>query len=990
MSGVHSVGGSSCVFIVAADRAVLETAVAKHSRQETPYNPQNPYYSAGSSYLDKIFQYQWQLPPMMPSSLSRFAESLVKDRTDGLWREVNAGEVVSVLVPMHVQSPRRVKELLNAYAMAYRITERRIADHHLDGDLRERAAELAKLVCLQLEFPSFANDLPNEPRLPQFVLQLAETPGTECPKDVSDETWRRAQAYAKSNVQLDIIMTDQDDGLALDTSNGEPSETAERRLVAAQGHLLLQYLRKTRRVPGPEADLVFMEGPGFAFGLATALATRLKLAATEGAFDQVTSALAPLPPNQQKAALQLLGLHVKEALPGVEGANAVSGMLRAVGALPELDLSDIVDELADAATVGIGDSQLPADDLIGAIRLGLSTKRPVGQELVSRALADKTSTNDVTTAMFIATQANRFSESHVPRLAEVIASLLVDLSWDDGGQVVLGWTDKRAVELLTSTRQPMLDRIGDAKATAQAALEAAAAAPQPPPGAPTATAPGEATPTEEEVPADQYAIEQLSELIAAARDAEKKVLLEALLQLTLAIDTAEARSEVLRSLPPVGAVASPSLTDGILVACQRRVISEKSQWLDSVDATVFASLPKGKMRLEAIVSSAWTQKEAEDEEDLPDIKATLASASRLAAAIEWFPVPNLTAAVSAEAPLPSIDATGVATWLARIRRGQAFEENGLLRPNDWRRSYLENATQLAASAPPDEPSRMVFKTALLGEVVGLARGVTGDTPIRFFEALGGAPSLTASDRCLARARLAATATAVSDRGVFALSAQELIAAYDQEAGEEERSVIAEAVGTWLSGTAPSVDEAWTVLDRYAYERLPETLRRGLSDYAGGLSSGQRTALARLGLEGFPDHIVTDELLEAVQFHNGELPAEVDLIVELLGRATNEDHRRGIMRIWTALRLTNHDLMRRLLNDVMMPLVRQGKTSREIVLQNLHLVQALPKKDKRRLTELFESSTNKDDDEWAAVSRRLVEAGFMTKGGMFVKRPEHLA
>ena len=114
------------MFIVAADRAVLETAVAKHSRQETPYNPQNPYDSAGSSYLDKIFQYQWQLPPMMPSSLSRFAESLVKDRTDGLWREVNAGEVVSVLVPMHVQSPRRVKELLDTYAMAYRITERTI------------------------------------------------------------------------------------------------------------------------------------------------------------------------------------------------------------------------------------------------------------------------------------------------------------------------------------------------------------------------------------------------------------------------------------------------------------------------------------------------------------------------------------------------------------------------------------------------------------------------------------------------------------------------------------------------------------------------------------------------------------------------------------------------------------------------------------------------------------------------------------------------
>lgn len=156
-----------CVFVVAADRAVLETAVGKESRQETPVNIPNPYYSAGSSYLDKIFQYQWQLPPMLPSNLSRFAESLVKD-LPGLWSELNPGEVVSVLVPLHVQSPRRVKELLNAYAMAYRFAERRIADHHLDGDIRSRASELAKLVCLQLEFPLFAADLANEPSLPEL------------------------------------------------------------------------------------------------------------------------------------------------------------------------------------------------------------------------------------------------------------------------------------------------------------------------------------------------------------------------------------------------------------------------------------------------------------------------------------------------------------------------------------------------------------------------------------------------------------------------------------------------------------------------------------------------------------------------------------------------------------------------------------------------------------------------------------------------------
>ena len=196
----------NCIFMVAADRQVLETAVARRVRQETPHDPRNPYYSGGSAYLDKIFQYQWQLPPVLPSSLARFAQELVRDRGTGVWAEVDPAQVVSVLVPLHVQSPRRVKELLNAFAMTYRVAERRVRDGRLDGELAARAPELAKLVCLQLEFPVFAADLRNEFRLPELVLSRFEDPDAKRPRDVSPEVWHRSGAYAAGRIELDVVI----------------------------------------------------------------------------------------------------------------------------------------------------------------------------------------------------------------------------------------------------------------------------------------------------------------------------------------------------------------------------------------------------------------------------------------------------------------------------------------------------------------------------------------------------------------------------------------------------------------------------------------------------------------------------------------------------------------------------------------------------------------------------------------------------------------
>jgi hypothetical protein len=172
---------AGCVFIVAADREVLERAL-RELPQETPVNEETPYYSSASSFLDKVFQHQIALPPLRSGRLTGFARDLVKDR-GGVWQELRESNyerlldrVIYALIPSHVRSPRRIKVLLNNFATNSRIGQGR------GVEWPERAREIAKLTVLQTEFPLLAADLHIEPRLPSLLLSP--------PVDPSDRTKR--------------------------------------------------------------------------------------------------------------------------------------------------------------------------------------------------------------------------------------------------------------------------------------------------------------------------------------------------------------------------------------------------------------------------------------------------------------------------------------------------------------------------------------------------------------------------------------------------------------------------------------------------------------------------------------------------------------------------------------------------------------------------------------------------------------------------------
>ena len=298
-----------CVFVVAADGVVLERAISKDEDITVPDHG-NPYYSGGAAYLDKVFQYQIHLPAFEGSALTKFARDLVAKR-DGLWQA--AGEdldvVVSLLIPSHVRSPRRVKILLNSLALAARVLRTR-----LNRELQAREIrELAKLVCLRTEFPLFYRDVETYPALVDAVTAhvLEDTPRI-AELDVSPVLSKLARAYVEGTLPVEIRL------------GGDSQATGEQERLSADQ--LLEYLRRTRGVPIQDTSLIFMRPPGMQVGLDSTLARVLDDAARNDDTEAALRGTAGATSATIEGAIRYLILAVDNAI-GVEIANTVDVLL---------------------------------------------------------------------------------------------------------------------------------------------------------------------------------------------------------------------------------------------------------------------------------------------------------------------------------------------------------------------------------------------------------------------------------------------------------------------------------------------------------------------------------------------------------------------------------------------------------------------------------------------------------------------------------------
>lgn len=379
-------GVDKCVFVVAADQHVLEQALSEEARQETPKDSVNPYYSTGSAYLDKVFQYQVSLPPLLPQSVTEFAIKAVAGK-GGLWDELAPVDyVVSVLIPSHVTSPRRVKHLLNTFALTYRLAQSKHASGRLQEDPYASAQAIARLVCLRVEFPNFARDLILDPNLPAHVLALLGNPDADLGPRVAPNVRERALAYATGEASPARLLNQPDpDDDDLGAEDPEQDDTEEAKDSAAstdtergagasesgaraqQGRQLHTYLTRTRLIEGPSRDLIYLHSVGSVYGVPDDIASDLISALENGQFDDTVRIYRDADEDARLKIVQFVAGQIHVTF-GIERLNAAHALLDLAQREPLPNL----DQVADTAGQAIaemhrsGEAVLTADSTPGA------------------------------------------------------------------------------------------------------------------------------------------------------------------------------------------------------------------------------------------------------------------------------------------------------------------------------------------------------------------------------------------------------------------------------------------------------------------------------------------------------------------------------------------------------------------------------------------------------------------------------------------------
>lgn len=216
LEGLRSfLGHDNCIFVAAFDRDAVATTISDRSRSRVeksdPSGRQTPepYYRTAGEYLDKIFQYQLSLPPQDSRTFRRYAYSLVENR-GGIWRSIKESsyfsldDTIALLSPAHVVSARRIKVLLNDFALSCREYDEILGDSWVS-----RVDEIAVHSVIETEFPALARDMLIEPDLPRYVVDNTAVPRRDALRLL-------VASYRNGSIDLDTTSTvDPAEGSAL-------------------------------------------------------------------------------------------------------------------------------------------------------------------------------------------------------------------------------------------------------------------------------------------------------------------------------------------------------------------------------------------------------------------------------------------------------------------------------------------------------------------------------------------------------------------------------------------------------------------------------------------------------------------------------------------------------------------------------------------------------------------------------------------------------
>lgn len=910
-------GAPKCVFIVAADQQVLEEALTDSLQQARPLDAQNPYYSGGTAYLDKVFQYQISIPPLLTPNINRFATQLVESRT-GVWSEVNVGRVIPVLVPSHVRSPRRVKSLLNAFAMTYRLAEQRQAGALLEGELVARADEIAKLVCLQVEFPLFARDLVAVPTLPEMVLQLLKDPRADLGARVTPEAKRLAARYATHEAAVTrLLLPDESD----EDGSDDGLEGAEAEVRRSYGRQLTAYLTRTRSIAGPAADLIYMRSRGSVFGLPADLADELTALAEDADADSLRTRLAALEAEDKRRVISLLIQGARENA-GLIAANYATSVLDLVAdetlhagdqsneiveaLLPVLEEEDV---LTSALAVPAWNLSVRADTDQGRALARLILEGPLPGDSLSAAHA-------VLATPHVALTADR--EATIALLAEYLVSDEADTTV----AVLTAMSETDLASLLSEAAERAGQRLADAVAAhAQAtkvAEEAAAAAAARPVARTTVATPA-ATPDEDAAtpldPADVIpALDRLlTHTVTSAPSATTDVI-----RILLAGGTTACNTAVEQHLGEVDPVTKPVVIGAMLRAVRTRAMGAWPTWLDAI--SVEGLRGPQKKALESLQRLLWDKASRADDEDYEFFEAAARAIARLV---------DAPSSVATQAVLESLTGHASEAAEAEKRSGLHVSARPLIDAGlvDGVSVALAEATALIATlnlADVDEPEDLEeYVDSTVPDVVKVLANHEG-AQIReceqaiasLVEPLYASPWLPQPRKVqlhlLAREHLASETDATA---LPALPTANDMAPLVRAGGPAFEGTLA----AWIRLAKPGVDDLLTAT-RPRLRAASDPLLSAIETHRTSMPNQEQVRLLKAVLQTTSWEAPTQV---AVAFGLQALPdGEVaDLLIEQYQSVNANDERAKVLDLWRQADIRTAAVRKRLIETVLIPMLR---------------------------------------------------------------------
>lgn len=882
-------GIDRCVFIIAADQNVLEEALTRAAKQETPANDSNPYYSTGSAYLDKVFQYQISLPPLLTQSISNYANTLVTNR-GGLWAEINIEYVLSILIPTHVTSPRRVKHLLNAFALTYRMAQERHRAELLAEDPVVNAASIARLACLRVEFPLFARHLEVAPDLPSLVLQFMRNEEATLPSGTSERAAELARSYALEQAPPSTVLVDED-------GNDDEDDGVERTLVA-HNKQLLNYLSRTRQVVGPSRDLLYMQSTGTVFGLDGDLALAIERAAEDADIDTLQQRINGLDEQARTGVLQLLADQIRTGT-GVTGPNAARSFLLLVEDNPDLPVASVVDSVIEAICVAQddGDGVLDEDTLTSAWNLAKAGSEASATALRQRVLNMVTNTEE-SPPNFIFDDAVQALDAAPTAMSEYLASRLVADTCADTVERIFQLNDGDLLSVV-NTVQIRVAELAREAATAHSewkkAQEEGAATP-----AVTSTAAGGG----DEEP---FNPKVLFDALANAAQPRETPVQHRLLDLVLTVGVTDARHAASRLIAHTEPTEDARLVSRILAATYVRALSEWPAWLAGIKPSAIAAVHTQPIK--SLVAKAWTNGNIGEKQAALDV---------LKPFIEMLPAanrPDVTADVLEEVEV-AVESNDEATKRRDVLScARLFADAKVLDIKAVMSAVVESMQDtLAASVAVAESNDALYEYVLKDGAEAI-HACSGELST---EQIGSILNEASASRWLNDlGRVEVPLEIAKSAGPELLSVAALpTASTVAEAVDNYGSAAAHAASLWIELVRPRPEELATVFENL---RAEEALSGEMTDAVRAAQATWSADQMRGFLDRYlaaPDMEVPNELaLKTIGLAHADDTDVADLLCKRFAAATNNAQRQSVITLWSQAQVQSNPSRRKLVETI---------------------------------------------------------------------------